>query len=88
MHDSGPVHGLPGWLQTAGPAGGDERPAHGESLLSSPPFFFFFLPMEAEAENLFGFNQPADSRVWLCRVGREARECFSTGATLKRPFPF
>lgn len=42
MHDSRPVHGLPGWLQTAGPAGGDERPAHGESPLSSPPFFFFF----------------------------------------------
>lgn len=40
MHDSRPVHGLPGWLQTAGPAGGDERPAHGESPLSSPSFFF------------------------------------------------
>lgn len=30
MHDSGPVHGLSGWLQAAGPAGGDERPAPGE----------------------------------------------------------
>lgn len=35
MHDCRPVHGLPGRLQAAGPAGGDERPAPGESLLSS-----------------------------------------------------
>lgn len=31
MLDSRPLHGLPGRLQTAGPAGGDERPASGES---------------------------------------------------------
>lgn len=30
MYDCGPIHGLPGRLQTAGPAGGDERPAPGE----------------------------------------------------------
>lgn len=36
MHDPGPVPGLPGWLQTIGPAGGDERPAPGEFSARCP----------------------------------------------------
>lgn len=41
-----------------------------------------------DAESAFAFKPLTDSHVWLRRVGREARECFSTGATLKRPSPF
>lgn len=78
MHDRGPVRGLPGRFQTAGPAGGDERPAPGESLLSSAP-----LGTGSRVP-----KRPIDSGDLICSVGREAKECFSTGATSKRPFPF